>query len=264
MSKTRHIVDDEVMRPPVGDTVTAHERHPGGHRIARHFHDRHQLVYPSTGLVEVSTAAGSWVAPSDRAIWIPAFAWHEHRFYGPTEFHCVGIDARTRPLAGDQPCVVTVTPLLRELVIECSQGEESGERSQPHVGRLHGVLVDQLRRSDDAALALPTPTDDRLSGACALVAADLSHVYSLSGLGREVGASERTLSRLFRAELGLTYPQWRAQVRLRAALIALAEGATVTDVALKCGWATPSAFVDAYRRAFGHTPGSRHRRTPTR
>ena len=76
-----------------------------------------------------------------------------------------------------------------------------------------------------------------------------------------MGASERTLSRLLRDELGLTYPQWRTSVRLHRALILLAEGAGVTEVAHRCGWATPSAFIDAYRRVLGHTPGSRRART---
>ncbi len=76
-------------------------------------------------------------------------------------------------------------------------------------------------------------------------------------LSNRVGVSQRTLSRLFADELGMTYPQWRTQVRLQHALMLLAEDQRVTTVALRCGWATPSAFIDTYRRAFGHTPGTR-------
>ncbi|GAA3113545.1 hypothetical protein GCM10020254_69860 [Streptomyces goshikiensis] len=70
------------------------------------------------------------------------------------------------------------------------------------------------------------------------------------------GAGERTLSRLFRAELGMTFPQWRTQLRLHQALRLLAVGTPVTAVAHRCGWSSASAFIDVFRRAFGHTPGA--------
>ncbi|WP_031742508.1 helix-turn-helix domain-containing protein, partial [Mycobacterium tuberculosis] len=53
----------------------------------------------------------------------------------------------------------------------------------------------------------------------------------------------------------MTFPQWRTQLRLQHALVLLAERHDVTSVASECGWATPSAFIDTYRQAFGHTPG---------
>ena len=39
-----------------------------------------------------------------------------------------------------------------------------------------------------------------------------------------VGAGERTLSRLFRDEFGMTYPQWRTRLRVFEAMILLAGG----------------------------------------
>ncbi|KRE60542.1 hypothetical protein ASG92_21575 [Arthrobacter sp. Soil736] len=45
----------------------------------------------------------------------------------------------------------------------------------------------------------------------------------LAELGRRVGASERTLSRLFRDEVGIGYTVWRNQLRLHLATLMLAE-----------------------------------------
>ncbi|WP_238154993.1 helix-turn-helix domain-containing protein [Kribbella soli] len=55
----------------------------------------------------------------------------------------------------------------------------------------------------------------------------------------------------------MTFPQWRTQLRLHEALRLLAERESVTRVAHRTGWASTSAFIDTFRRAFGHTPGSR-------
>jgi AraC-like DNA-binding protein len=36
----------------------------------------------------------------------------------------------------------------------------------------------------------------------------------------------------------------------------LAEGATVTEAAHRCGWATTSAFIDVFTQTMGQTPGT--------
>lgn len=82
---------------------------------------------------------------------------------------------------------------------------------------------------------------------------------SLAELGRRAGASERTLSRLFGDELGMGYTAWRTQLRLHRAVLLLAEGRTVTQASAVCGFSSPSAFVSAFRAAFGRTPGSLYR-----
>jgi AraC-like DNA-binding protein len=78
----------------------------------------------------------------------------------------------------------------------------------------------------------------------------------LAAFGLAVGASERTLSRLFRQQAGMSFPQWRTQFRrLQHALVLLADGTPVTTAALACGWSNPSTFIETFRRAFGATPG---------
>ena len=103
---------------------------------------------------------------------------------------------------------------------------------------------------------LPTPQDERLAAACAVTGEDLATAVSLAELARAVNVGERTLSRLFRREFGMTYPQWRTRVRVFEAMILLAGGASVTDTASRCGWATTSGFVDTFHRMMGRTPGN--------
>lgn len=228
------------------------EAHAAGDVIDRHRHDDHQLIYVSTGVLAISTARGAWVASSDRAVWVPAGIWHEHRFYGQASLHSLGFPLDDAPLPDDSPTVLAVGGLLRELLIACTEPDLPG----PEAGRLRAVLADRLRRAVVQPLVLPTPVDARLADACRIVEQDLAHPRSLGGLARTVGTSDRTLTRLFRTEFGMTYPQWRTAVRLFHAMIHLAEGSTVTETAHLCGWATPSAFVDAFTRTMGHTPGT--------
>jgi AraC-like DNA-binding protein len=57
----------------------------------------------------------------------------------------------------------------------------------------------------------------------------------------------------------MTFPQWRAQLRLQHALLSLATGASVTGTATTCGYASLSAFIAAFRDAFGSTPAAYQR-----
>jgi AraC-like DNA-binding protein len=242
MSQIRH----EPLARTVGWELTA------GHTIDRHQHDEHQLVYVSSGVLRTQTAAGSWVVSRDRAVWLPAGTWHEHRFYGPSSFHTVGFPAHDPPWREREPTLVAVSPLLRELLIECARPDLTSAEAR----RLRAVVGDQLKHSAQQPMALPSPHDPRLANACALAEQRLGEQIGLKDLARTVGASESTLSRLFRHELGMTYPQWRANVRLLNATILLCDGATVTETAQRCGWQTTSSFIDTFRRAMGATPGT--------
>lgn len=225
---------------------------PGG-AIAAHRHDDHQIVYAGRGVLAVTTSAGSWVTPGTRAIWVPAGTVHAHRAYGNLELHLVGLPATDNPLRLDSPTVLAVSPLLRELIVAYTLDTS---RDTPERARLRAVLLDQLRVSPQQPLHLPTPTDPLLRAVADIVETDPADNRTLAQLGRAVGASDRTLSRLFHRDLGMTFPQWRTQLRLHRALILLAEQTPVTTVAHLCGWSSASSFIEAFRRTFGDTPGA--------
>lgn len=228
-----------------------------GERIDAHRHDDHQIVYAGSGVLAVTTDAGTWFAPGTRAIWVPAGCVHAHRAHGHLELHLLGLPADTNPLGLQAPTVLAVGPLLRELILACTRDphDEGPERQ-----RLRAVLLDQLRASPQQPVQLPAPTDPRLVAVCDQLHRDPADPRTLGELAAGGGAGERTLSRLFRRELGMTFPQWRTQLRLYHALRMLADGDPVTAVAHRCGWASTSAFIDVFRRSFGCTPGSHQRR----
>ncbi|WP_328536722.1 helix-turn-helix transcriptional regulator [Streptomyces sp. NBC_00344] len=227
-----------------------------GQTIDAHRHDDHQIVYAGSGVLDVTTEAGTWFAPGNRAIWVPAGCVHAHRAHGHLALHLLGLPAGTNPLNLDAPTVLAVDPLLRELILTHTRGphEDTPERL-----RLRAVLLDQLRASPQEPAQLPAPTDPRLAAVCDLLRANPADPRSLAALGTAAGASGRTLSRLFRHELGMTFPQWRTRLRLYHSLRMLADEVPVTTVAHHCGWSSASAFIDVFRRAFGYTPGTHNR-----
>ncbi|MDX3369422.1 helix-turn-helix transcriptional regulator [Streptomyces sp. ME02-6987-2C] len=248
----------DVRHTPVAPTRS--QRLDAGQRIDAHRHDEHQIVHAGSGVVAVTTESGTWFAPGTRAIWIPAGTVHAHRAHGRLDLHLVGLPADANPLGLDSPAVLAVGPLLRELIVAYTLDPRD---TGPERGRLLAVLCDQLRASPQQPLRLPTPRDPRLAEVCALVHADPADTRTLAALGAATGTAERTLSRLFRREFGMTFPQWRTQSRLYHALRMLADDLPVTTVAHRCGWSSASAFIEVFRRAFGCTPGTHNRRAGT-
>lgn len=223
-----------------------------GTTMERHQHPGHQLIYVSAGVLVAQTPAGSWVASRDRAIWMPARTWHEHRAYGAAVIHTVGFDAGAPPLDPAAPAIVAVAGLVHELLLALTDPDTP----PPEAGRLRAVLRDRMRRTSQEPISLPSARDPRLACACRIALEQMESPVPLSALADAARTTERTLSRLFQQETGMSYPQWRAQARAIHAMILLAQGESVTDTASLCGWSTTSAFIDSFRRAMGQTPGA--------
>jgi AraC-like DNA-binding protein len=237
-------------RPLLGPTME-HLRHR--ERIDWHDHAEQQLLYPSSGVLIVSTTHGSWVVPPQRAVWLPAAVAHAHQAYGATQVRTVAFPVDVNPLGLTQPTVLSVSRLLRELIIAITDDPARRGEEQHDLKR---VALHQLKPAPALQFHLPQPGDERLRDVTAILAEDPGSDRTLGELGRAVGAGERTLSRLFRAETGMTFPQWRAQLRLHHSLTLLASGLSVTAAAVACGYSTPSAFTAAFHATFGTTPGT--------
>ncbi|GIF17346.1 AraC-like DNA-binding protein [Actinoplanes tereljensis] len=231
-------------------------RWPSGATSEPHTHTRGHLVYAAGGVLSVHTEQGTLIVPANRVAWIPAESTHYHRTHGDTDMRIVFLPPSLALRAGTRPAVLLASGLVRELLLTLtgSRPLDRGTRA-----RLHRVLVDELREAAEQPTRLPEPRDDRLRAVARILDDDPADNSSLAVLGRRVGAGARTLSRLFHDELGMTFYEWRTQLRVGHALILLAEGHDTTHVAHACGWANPSSFIAAFTTIVGTTPG-RHSR----
>jgi len=63
------------------------------------------------------------------------------------------------------------------------------------------------------------------------------------------------LARIFQQQTGVPVHRYLTQLRLRASMERLAEGASdLTALALELGFSSHSHFTDAFRREFGKAP----------
>jgi AraC-like DNA-binding protein len=218
----------------------------------RQTHPRGHLVYAAQGVLSVHTERGTSIVPANRVAWTPAGFAHQHRAHSRTDMRIVFLPPSLARLVPDRPVVFVVSDLAREILLALT-----GSRSHQGAAhnRLRRVLVDELSEAHEQPLHLPEPRDDRLRAVARILYEHPDDNSSLAELGQATGASARTLSRLFHDELGMTFYEWRTQLRVYHALVLLADGHDTTYVAHACGWSNPSGFIAAFTALVGTTPG---------
>ncbi|RZD76667.1 AraC family transcriptional regulator [Streptomyces albidoflavus] len=217
----------------VGAIVVGNFSLESGQWFVPHSHPQHQLAWARRGVLGVSVGDAYWVLPRTRALWLPAGVVHRtgatrdavlcSLYFAP--HRC----ARNWP----GPTPVGVDGLLAHLMVHL------GDENLPDDARLRAeaVVLDLLRPLPATPIDVPTPADDRVRAVADALLADPADPRSLESHARAVGVSRRT------------------HARLRAALPLLAEGQPVSRVAHTVGYATPSAFLAAFRRTVGTSPG---------
>lgn len=231
----------------------AHD-YPPGELIPPHRHDRAQLLFAASGVMRVRTGQGFWVVPPNRAVWVPGGTEHQIDCAGRVHMRSLFIQPGAVPSMPGTCRVVDVLPLLRELILAAVELPALYDERGPE-GRLMQVILDRLEALEVAPLHLPMSAHLRLAP---ILDRLLRHPEDRRGLddwGAAVGASGRTLARLFVAETGMTFGAWRQQARLLAALTRLAANEPVTSVAFDLGYDSLSAFIAMFRKATGTTPG---------
>jgi AraC-like DNA-binding protein len=201
----------------------------------------------------VRTGEGTWVVPTQRAVWIPARIPHGINMSGSVSMRTLYLNPRMARGLPRNCCVVNVSPLLKELILHACSFPALGRkvRIQAH---LIDVIVDQLQAVQAIPLQLPNPLDPRALRVAEALLLHPSDQRPLKEICRTAGASKRTIERLFQRETRMTFGKWRQQFRLMQAMRFLAEGKKVTHAAFEAGYSTPSAFISMFKRVLGTTP----------
>lgn len=226
---------------------------PAGTQTGTHSHPRAQLIYAVEGIMRVTTPSGFWALPPLRALWVPAGVPHGVDMVGAVSMRSLYLQAEA---AGRYwpPCqVIEVSGLLRELILALT-AEPIDYPLGGRAEQIAALALSELSAARVAPIQIPWPRDRRLQTICAAILDRPGLQRGIEDWGSEVGASARTLIRLFQAELGLNYRQWVQQVRLADAVCRLALGEPIARIASELGYRSPSAFSAMFHRALGAPP----------
>jgi AraC-like DNA-binding protein/quercetin dioxygenase-like cupin family protein len=231
-----------------------HYRVANGERDAPHEHDWAQLDWSPTGVLTVDVGHRAWVVPPAVGFWIPAGCRHAVGATKAADLHHITFypDAHTRLTMApfDEPRPVAMNSFMAA-VLERLAEPRLTKRER---GNLGTVFVEAMTPASDATFELAIPHDERAAAVARYLIDNPHDKRTLEEWGAVVGASRRTLGRLFHHQTGLTFTDWRTRARITSSLTVLSTGVTVSAAARQVGYRDPSAYIAAFRRTLGTTP----------
>lgn len=229
---------------------------PAGYQGQLHHHAWYQLMYASRGVLNVEYQNQIMLVPPQKAIWLPPNCDHRVRVPVGAHFHSLYFRPDVVSELGDVSKVLSVTALVRELILAIGEITHFDKTLDEKGLRLTQVLIDQLSFQADSGLSLLIPCDKRLSKLVTCIIQSPSNQLGIEDWAKDLGLSSRTITRLFTKEVGMGFKEWRQKVRLLEAINLLEQGLPVTQVALEVGYQSPSAFTYAFKQVFDINPAS--------
>lgn len=224
--------------------------------LEEHRHQTGQLIYALTGVMLVTTRAGRWTIPPQRALWIPPDHPHSILMISDSQLHTVyfspHVIAQCHAFTGSgQVHGIRVSPLLRELIL----GLFEHRREEATCNSIVSLLLRILAESVDLPTHLPLPTDQRLKAATSSILAGMNWELPQQEAADRARMSTRSFARHFSADVGMSYREWRQRARILASLDLLSTGHSTKSVAGKLGYKSVSAFIAAFRTLMEASPG---------
>ncbi len=234
-------------------TLRESVRHPGI-EVPPHFHEWGQLLYASSGVMQVMAQGSIWVIPPQRAVWIPPLVNHSIKVIHTVTLRSMYVAPHAMDDLPKKCQVMFVTPLLRELIAEAVNYPPLYDQDGPQ-GRLARVLLDCLKAAPGTSLHLPVPESGPIQQIASHLKINPADETTLDEWADKLGTTTRTLARNFKKQTDMTFGQWRQQARLLEALSRLANNQPIAHIAQDLGYSSQSAFSAMFRKALGVTPG---------
>lgn len=219
--------------------------------FTEHSHTWNQLVYAISGALTVNANGRSVVISPEQAVWLPTGTTHSVGSLMGAEFRSLWVaDDRSSSIT-PRTTVIHVSPFLRALIVEAASLKKEDRH---YAARVTALILDQLRRATPISGALPWPNHPALLALCESLYADPANPRHTDKWGIEIGMSSRTLTRRFESEVGMSLRTWRQRLRLFKAIELLGSELPITEIALRLGYASASAFIFMFRSEMSMSP----------
>jgi AraC-like DNA-binding protein len=215
-------------------------------------HQRSLLIYVVQGALHCEAGGDVWIAPPTMVLWLPGGTLHNAYAYGDFQSYAIWVDADIG--MPKECCIASVTPLLRELLLRAATFPEKAP-ADSHDARILDVIMGEISLLPWENLCLPMPTSRRIRPLVEAMIADPSSKESATGWATRFGLSERTMSRLFIHDIGMSWGDWKRQLLVTLALQRMANGSSVQTVATSLGYESASSFIAMFKRTLGKPPG---------
>lgn len=231
----------------------------GEQEIPFHQHLKGQFLYTEGGVVYVTTIDKTYFLPARHYMWIPSGVGHGiypssadvimRNLYFPDE---AGQSAFFNKTA-----IYPIMDLILQLVLFSHRYEGHIDKNNKTAYRLTLALKSALPELShyQLPLALPYAKEKRLKDVIAYMQNNLQANIIFPVIAAEFGLSERSLSRLFQSDVGMSFIQYLTLQRMIRAIQYLLEDKTpVKEVATLVGYNSIPTFSNTFYKTLGVRP----------
>ncbi|HGN1706681.1 TPA: helix-turn-helix domain-containing protein [Providencia rettgeri] len=221
----------------------------GLHDSGTHSHEMGQLLFTQQGCIRILLENRLTLLPPGRVAWLPPFVPHRAQMRASVGYRSIYLSEEYAQKIGNNVVILSISPLLRELLERIAIAPFDSDWQMGRLANLLPVFIDELQAATTEPTLLPLPQDRRFSRL------DVEQLPpNLSELAQIVGASEKTITRIFLKETGMTYQTWRQQWRFIKAIELLAQNRPYHFITQELGLSSDSAFISFFRKMSGVTP----------
>jgi AraC-like DNA-binding protein len=223
-----------------------------------HTHAKHQLLYAEAGVLHLLSGTQQLILPARHGAWIPANRQHKI-FSNSSELYLRNIYFQEREnddeiLRGFH--IFPVSSLAREMIVNTHLWSPEGEMSRTEevfFKAIRQLAIEWCRQT--MSLVLPTTEHSPLDEITTYIRANLSHPLRLEEVAQRYGFSGRTLLRMFKDQLGMTFGAYLRVARIiRAIELLTDQNTSVTEVAFETGYRSISTFSRTFQHLTGVKP----------
>lgn len=220
-----------------------------------HSHPRAQLLYATSGVMNVVVGNEIWVVNPLQGLWIPGDVEHQVTFPKNVNLYSVFIHPSVTENLPITSFSFDISVFLKQLLFKIISFENT-EKISPSQQRIMDVFLDEVSVITPSSTFLPTSNHIKLEKIISLLMHDVTSKYTLDYYADLSSMSNRTLSRLFIKELGMNYSDWRTRLKLLEAIKRLGEKQSIKEIAFDLGYETTSAFIFMFKKNLGKTPSN--------
>ncbi|PRZ27813.1 helix-turn-helix domain-containing protein [Flavobacterium granuli] len=221
-------------------------------RLLMHSHNKHQLTYVEGGAVYLKTKDNSYFLPARHFVWIPAGM--EHFIELKTSISMIRNIYIPPPILNSNTFfskmgIYPAPNLILEMILftENWSGNifEKEKNKYQYIRTLGNVIGDMSK--NPLPVVLPTTTNERLSPILAHIHQNLNQPLLLKNTAILFGFSSRSLSRLFRTDLDISFLQYVKLTRIIRSMEKLLQTEmSISEIAYASGYNSPATFSNTF------------------
>jgi len=227
--------------------------------IEPHCHDKGQFLYTEGGVVHIKTNSRMYYLPARHYMWIPPKIRHSiypssprvimKNLYFPIKTNTSGFFKKEG--------IYPINNLLMELLLFTKNwnGDVSkSQKSKYAIVYAFKVLIEQTV-SKSLHLELPHPTDGRLINIINHLTDQIHQEHLLPKLASNFNMTDKSLYRLFKKDLGMSFIKYYTQLRIFKSLEYLMNSDhTISEIANMVGYSSLPTFSNTFTKVMGKRP----------